>query len=304
MALTESGASPDAERVHHRELPRAESAGSAAARRLELHGDGAWRLLGRPHDAVRHRRLASAVSGVMPDAALRPSRGTSRRTCRAVQVEQPDRQARRRRPIATEATQRVTASPNAGSSSIGRTDLCGVELDGPAPARVAVAPRCQRYGSNSQDQPSSSPAAQRLHDHGSRAPGRWASRATRPERRIQNRSGLGVLFEDRGRPAGKEPRGRSRAAARGGPAGRAARKLAAPAGVTASPRGGARVAFPRQRVGLLGDVDAHRAPHDAPAAATQPELPNWSYQVPEFVGGPLPVAAVRGLPGPGRRGGG
>lgn len=48
-------------------------------------------------------------------------------------------------------------------------------------------------------------------------------------------------------------------------------------------------------MGLLGDVDTDRAPHDAAPAADAPGAVELVVPGAEFMGGPLPVAAMRGV---------
>src|SRR3989440_12003093 len=60
------------------------------------------------------------------------------------------------------------------------------------------------------------------------------------------------------------------------------------------PLASARYVGPRERGGLLGDVDADRAPGDAPAAAHAARLAELVVPGAELVGQPLPVPAAGG----------
>ncbi len=197
--------------------------------------------------------------------------------------------------------------PEGGVVLDGGTHLPCVELVSVAPGRVTRRPgatgraRTARTSPAVRPRPGSPrpPAASRGVDVEGDAPG-----AQDPEP-----VGLAVLLEDPG--AGGEGRScaKSEQPRRGGrgPGRRGSRSLR-PSRCRSRHRRPAPSAVPRslvvQRVRLLGDVDADRAPHDAPAAADAAGAAELVVPGAEFVGGPLAVAAAWRTHGPVRRAGG
>ena len=226
------------------------------------------------------------------------SRGSRRRRAtrngtgrhRPGRVESVSRRRRsHRRPGAGASSTADARSSPARSGTSGRSRAAGSLSHLPrrqAPSKLvartsesARASKCQRYGGKSHDQPTTSPASMRLDRDGA---ARRHERLERDAAVPEDVEGVGLVAVAEEQLALAEMRrsSRSRRSARAGPAsgpGRAARRAGWSQSSPSSAPSLARIAVSSSVTSIPTGHQVMQRPQP-----TQPELPNWSCQVPNL----------------------